>query len=170
MNYLHNECPNISVVHRDLKSSNVLLAKINADGSVMTKGNVLKIADFGLARKFVNTTHMTTAGTFAWMVCHSSFAMNHVQSLQLTCLLTRILSGPGSHSHEHVLQGIRCVELWCAPVGAGDWPPSVRGHSHDDRCIHCCAQGQHPPNTIHVPRAHEEDNASVLAPRHKDAT
>jgi serine/threonine protein kinase len=40
MNYLHEEAPH-AVLHRDLKSSNILVAK----------DRVLKITDFGLARQ-----------------------------------------------------------------------------------------------------------------------
>ena len=105
MNYLHNESP-VSVVHRDLKSSNILLSLVGVrlalprlsfdfwwsaeskrqlyalvpklgslpvprvsstnqaapDGGVLTEGNVLKITDFGLARRFTKTTQMTAAG------------------------------------------------------------------------------------------------------------
>lgn len=59
MNYLHNESPT-TIVHRDLKSGNILLTKVapppaeSGDGDhvrVLTHGNVLKITDFGLARK-----------------------------------------------------------------------------------------------------------------------
>lgn len=62
MHYLHYEAP-ISLIHRDLKSSNVLLSESYADSSV--KG--LKITDFGLAREVYKTTRMSTAGTYAWM-------------------------------------------------------------------------------------------------------
>jgi serine/threonine protein kinase len=55
------------VVHRDLKSANILLAKKGADGTVLRTGNVLKIADFGLARDFSQTTKMTQEGTVSWM-------------------------------------------------------------------------------------------------------
>ena len=30
MNYLHNELSDTSIIHRDLKSSNILLAKVHA--------------------------------------------------------------------------------------------------------------------------------------------
>ncbi|KAL7055035.1 hypothetical protein AAHC03_024279 [Spirometra sp. Aus1] len=54
MHYLHSN----KVVHRDLKSPNVL---IGADGS-------LKISDFGVAKEFTeNSTKMSFAGTVAWM-------------------------------------------------------------------------------------------------------
>eukprot|EP00042_Codosiga_hollandica_P048650 m.548184 g.548184 ORF g.548184 m.548184 type:complete len:1017 (-) comp57716_c0_seq2:1606-4656(-) len=67
MNYLHNEGP-VSVVHCDLKSANVLLSLVHEDGSPQLEKNVLKITDFGLARKFTQTTKLSlTAGTFQWM-------------------------------------------------------------------------------------------------------
>eukprot|EP00042_Codosiga_hollandica_P046682 m.493911 g.493911 ORF g.493911 m.493911 type:complete len:899 (+) comp57286_c0_seq45:97-2793(+) len=67
MNYLHSEGP-VSVVHCDLKSANVLLTEVETNGLAKLRGNVLKITDFGLARKFTQTTHLSlTAGTFQWM-------------------------------------------------------------------------------------------------------
>eukprot|EP00050_Salpingoeca_kvevrii_P006921 m.292648 g.292648 ORF g.292648 m.292648 type:complete len:941 (+) comp12654_c0_seq1:211-3033(+) len=66
MNYLHNDSP-VSVVHRDLKSSNILIASAGPDGEPILENNTLKITDFGLARTFTKTTQVTTAGTFAWM-------------------------------------------------------------------------------------------------------
>ncbi|XP_067405329.1 mitogen-activated protein kinase kinase kinase 20 isoform X1 [Emydura macquarii macquarii] len=56
MHYLHMEAP-IKVIHRDLKSRNVVIA---ADG-------VLKICDFGASRFHSHTTHMSLVGTFPWM-------------------------------------------------------------------------------------------------------
>ncbi|XP_055378676.1 mitogen-activated protein kinase kinase kinase-like [Condylostylus longicornis] len=64
MNYLHNEAP-ISVIHRDLKSSNVLI--FEAFGLENLENKTLKITDFGLAREAYNTTRMSAAGTYAWM-------------------------------------------------------------------------------------------------------
>lgn len=64
MNYLHNGAP-ISVIHRDLKSSNVLISE-SIDGGDL-RGKTLKITDFGLAREAYNTTRMSAAGTYAWM-------------------------------------------------------------------------------------------------------
>lgn len=64
MHYLHEESP-IPLVHRDLKSSNILLKeKIENDN---LKNKTLKITDFGLAREVSKTTRMSAAGTYAWM-------------------------------------------------------------------------------------------------------
>uniref|UniRef100_A0A182QBG0 mitogen-activated protein kinase kinase kinase n=1 Tax=Anopheles farauti TaxID=69004 RepID=A0A182QBG0_9DIPT len=64
MKYLHCEAP-ISVIHRDLKSSNVLISDSIQHGNLLNK--TLKITDFGLAREAYRTTRMSAAGTFAWM-------------------------------------------------------------------------------------------------------
>ncbi|XP_014667455.1 PREDICTED: mitogen-activated protein kinase kinase kinase 9-like [Priapulus caudatus] len=64
MNYLHVEAP-ITLIHRDLKSSNVLLKEPIDDNDLCSK--TLKITDFGLAREVDKTTHMSQAGTYAWM-------------------------------------------------------------------------------------------------------
>ncbi|XP_058821356.1 mitogen-activated protein kinase kinase kinase 11-like isoform X2 [Topomyia yanbarensis] len=64
MKYLHCEAP-ISVIHRDLKSSNVLIS--DPISSENLKSKTLKITDFGLAREAYKTTRMSAAGTFAWM-------------------------------------------------------------------------------------------------------
>lgn len=76
MAYLHDD-NHRSVVHRDLKSNNVLLSLpplVAGEGEEgedaagpQTVGNVLKISDFGLARDFSQTTKMTQEGTIAWM-------------------------------------------------------------------------------------------------------
>ncbi|XP_006122106.2 mitogen-activated protein kinase kinase kinase 21 isoform X2 [Pelodiscus sinensis] len=64
MLYLHEEAI-VPILHRDLKSSNILLLqKIERDDI----GNkTLKITDFGLAREWHRTTKMSAAGTYAWM-------------------------------------------------------------------------------------------------------
>ncbi|XP_067011657.1 mitogen-activated protein kinase kinase kinase 11 [Anabrus simplex] len=64
MNYLHNGAP-ISLIHRDLKSSNVLLSEPIENDDLQHK--TLKITDFGLAREVYKTTRMSAAGTYAWM-------------------------------------------------------------------------------------------------------
>uniref|UniRef100_A0A8C2K728 Sterile alpha motif and leucine zipper containing kinase AZK n=1 Tax=Cyprinus carpio TaxID=7962 RepID=A0A8C2K728_CYPCA len=56
MHYLHAEAP-VKVIHRDLKSRNV----------VLTAENVLKICDFGASKLVSHTTHMSLVGTFPWM-------------------------------------------------------------------------------------------------------
>ncbi|KAM3824611.1 LOW QUALITY PROTEIN: mitogen-activated protein kinase kinase kinase 11 [Vipera latastei] len=64
MDYLH--CGAIvPVIHRDLKSNNILLSEWVDDGEV--SGKTLKITDFGLAREWHKTTKMSAAGTYAWM-------------------------------------------------------------------------------------------------------
>ncbi|KAL6431370.1 hypothetical protein ACFW04_007183 [Cataglyphis niger] len=64
MDYLHNKAP-ISLIHRDLKSSNVLLSEPIENDDFQHK--TLKITDFGLAREVYKTTRMSAAGTYAWM-------------------------------------------------------------------------------------------------------
>lgn len=64
MKYLHCEAP-ISVIHRDLKSSNVLISEPVSSEDL--KNKVLKITDFGLAREAYKTERMSAAGTYAWM-------------------------------------------------------------------------------------------------------
>ncbi|XP_030379312.1 mitogen-activated protein kinase kinase kinase isoform X2 [Scaptodrosophila lebanonensis] len=64
MNYLHNEAP-MCIIHRDLKSSNVVIYEAIKDNQLHQK--TLKITDFGLAREMYNTQRMSAAGTYAWM-------------------------------------------------------------------------------------------------------
>nr|XP_023683155.1 mitogen-activated protein kinase kinase kinase 11-like [Paramormyrops kingsleyae] len=64
MLYLHSETI-VPVIHRDLKSNNILLAEPIENECVESK--TLKITDFGLAREWHKTTKMSTAGTYAWM-------------------------------------------------------------------------------------------------------
>ncbi|MEQ2243349.1 hypothetical protein ILYODFUR_006147, partial [Ilyodon furcidens] len=64
MLYLHNEAI-VPVIHRDLKSNNILLAQPIENECI--EGLTLKITDFGLAREWHKTTKMSTAGTYAWM-------------------------------------------------------------------------------------------------------
>ncbi|XP_067400010.1 mitogen-activated protein kinase kinase kinase 11 [Emydura macquarii macquarii] len=64
MQYLH--CGAIvPVIHRDLKSNNILLSQRIEDEDM--NGKTLKITDFGLAREWHRTTKMSAAGTYAWM-------------------------------------------------------------------------------------------------------
>ncbi|XP_055969617.1 mitogen-activated protein kinase kinase kinase 21 [Sorex fumeus] len=64
MLYLHEEAF-VSILHRDLKSSNILLLEKIEHDDVCNK--TLKITDFGLAREWHRTTKMSAAGTYAWM-------------------------------------------------------------------------------------------------------
>ncbi|XP_029637605.1 uncharacterized protein LOC115212919 isoform X2 [Octopus sinensis] len=64
MQYLHEDAP-LSLIHRDLKSSNILLKEKIEENDLQHK--TLKITDFGLAREVCKTTRMSAAGTYAWM-------------------------------------------------------------------------------------------------------
>ncbi|XP_061480494.1 mitogen-activated protein kinase kinase kinase 21 isoform X2 [Rhineura floridana] len=64
MLYLHEEAI-VSILHRDLKSSNILLLEKIENDDIHHK--TLKITDFGLAREWHRTTKMSAAGTYAWM-------------------------------------------------------------------------------------------------------
>jgi serine/threonine protein kinase len=58
MDYLHDGAhEGGSILHRDLKSANVLV----------TGRDVVKITDFGLSRLHYHTTRMAMGGTIAWM-------------------------------------------------------------------------------------------------------
>uniref|UniRef100_A0A1A7WFA9 Mitogen-activated protein kinase kinase kinase n=1 Tax=Iconisemion striatum TaxID=60296 RepID=A0A1A7WFA9_9TELE len=64
MLYLHSQAI-IPIIHRDLKSSNILiLEKVEMED---LSNKTLKITDFGLAREWHRTTKMSAAGTYAWM-------------------------------------------------------------------------------------------------------
>uniref|UniRef100_H2TRX3 Mitogen-activated protein kinase kinase kinase n=1 Tax=Takifugu rubripes TaxID=31033 RepID=H2TRX3_TAKRU len=64
MDYLHNQAF-VPIIHRDLKSSNILILEPLERLSLGSK--TLKITDFGLAREWHQTTKMSAAGTYAWM-------------------------------------------------------------------------------------------------------
>ncbi|XP_043819561.1 mitogen-activated protein kinase kinase kinase 21 isoform X2 [Dromiciops gliroides] len=64
MLYLHEEAV-VPILHRDLKSSNILLLEKIEHDDICNK--TLKITDFGLAREWHRTTKMSAAGTYAWM-------------------------------------------------------------------------------------------------------
>ncbi|XP_078261556.1 mitogen-activated protein kinase kinase kinase 21-like [Rhinoraja longicauda] len=64
MSYLHAEAI-VPIIHRDLKSSNILLFEKIDNDDIANK--TLKITDFGLAREWHKTTKMSAAGTYAWM-------------------------------------------------------------------------------------------------------
>ncbi|XP_029449730.1 mitogen-activated protein kinase kinase kinase 21 isoform X2 [Rhinatrema bivittatum] len=64
MLYLHEEAI-VPIIHRDLKSSNILLLEKIEHNDICNK--TLKITDFGLAREWHRTTKMSAAGTYAWM-------------------------------------------------------------------------------------------------------
>uniref|UniRef100_A0AAV2JQB3 Mitogen-activated protein kinase kinase kinase n=1 Tax=Knipowitschia caucasica TaxID=637954 RepID=A0AAV2JQB3_KNICA len=64
MHYLH-EGAVVPIIHRDLKSSNILLLEKIENDDIGRK--TLKITDFGLAREWHKTTKMSAAGTYSWM-------------------------------------------------------------------------------------------------------
>ncbi|XP_044228302.1 mitogen-activated protein kinase kinase kinase 21 isoform X1 [Thunnus albacares] len=64
MHYLHEEAV-VPIIHRDLKSSNILLLETIENDDIGRK--TLKITDFGLAREWHRTTKMSAAGTYSWM-------------------------------------------------------------------------------------------------------
>nr|XP_056708494.1 mitogen-activated protein kinase kinase kinase 21 [Euleptes europaea] len=64
MLYLHEKAI-VPILHRDLKSSNILLLEKIENDDIHNK--TLKITDFGLAREWHRTTKMSAAGTYAWM-------------------------------------------------------------------------------------------------------
>ncbi|XP_036402398.1 mitogen-activated protein kinase kinase kinase 21 [Megalops cyprinoides] len=64
MHYLHEEAV-VPIIHRDLKSSNILLLEKIENDDIGKK--TLKITDFGLAREWHKTTKMSAAGTYSWM-------------------------------------------------------------------------------------------------------
>uniref|UniRef100_A0AAY4CKX9 Mitogen-activated protein kinase kinase kinase n=1 Tax=Denticeps clupeoides TaxID=299321 RepID=A0AAY4CKX9_9TELE len=64
MQYLHEEAV-VPIIHRDLKSSNILLLEKIENDDIGRK--TLKITDFGLAREWHKTTKMSAAGTYSWM-------------------------------------------------------------------------------------------------------
>ncbi|KAH9414849.1 hypothetical protein DERP_012439 [Dermatophagoides pteronyssinus] len=76
MEYLHNFKPK-PIIHRDLKSSNILLDQPIGEGRWLEKQ--LKLTDLGLARELTDSTSMMTpCGTYAWMapesITHSKFS------------------------------------------------------------------------------------------------
>uniref|UniRef100_A0A3Q3K721 Mitogen-activated protein kinase kinase kinase n=1 Tax=Monopterus albus TaxID=43700 RepID=A0A3Q3K721_MONAL len=64
MHYLHEDAV-VPIIHRDLKSSNILLLEKIENDDIGRK--TLKITDFGLAREWHKTTKMSAAGTYSWM-------------------------------------------------------------------------------------------------------
>ena len=70
MFYLHEQASpyRIPIIHRDLKSSNILLSEDALSGEHRLSDIQLKLTDFGLARELNNSTNeLGTAGTYSHM-------------------------------------------------------------------------------------------------------
>uniref|UniRef100_A0A4W3JQA6 Mitogen-activated protein kinase kinase kinase n=1 Tax=Callorhinchus milii TaxID=7868 RepID=A0A4W3JQA6_CALMI len=93
MNYLHEEAI-VAIIHRDLKSSNILIHETVGNDDLSHK--TLKITDFGLAREWHRTTKMSAAGTYAWMapeVIRSSMFSKGSDIWSYGVLLWELLTG-----------------------------------------------------------------------------
>lgn len=93
MLYLHEEAV-VPILHRDLKSSNILLLEKIEHDDICNK--TLKITDFGLAREWHRTTRMSAAGTYAWMapeVIRSSLFSKGSDIWSYGVLLWELLTG-----------------------------------------------------------------------------
>ncbi|XP_029424790.1 mitogen-activated protein kinase kinase kinase 21 isoform X1 [Nannospalax galili] len=93
MLYLHEEAV-VPILHRDLKSSNILLLEKIDHDDICNK--TLKITDFGLAREWHRTTRMSAAGTYAWMapeVIRSSLFSKGSDIWSYGVLLWELLTG-----------------------------------------------------------------------------
>ena len=124
MQYMHSR----SVIHRDLKSPNVLLAT----------DSVLKISDFGTCRHdFGRSTKMSVIGTCAWVRA----THRHTSRVQSTVTADHALQmAPEMIRHEPCSSRVDVwsfgVVLW--ELLSGEVPYKVRGtRNQSDRTVLC---------------------------------
>ena len=99
MYYLHEKAlPNrMPIIHRDLKSSNILLSEDATNGEHRLTDIILKLTDFGLARELQKSTNeITAAGTYSHMppeVIKSSIYSKASDVWSFGVLLWELLTG-----------------------------------------------------------------------------
>lgn len=101
MQYLHEHSlignGRVPIIHRDLKSSNILLSEDALNGEHRLGDIILKLTDFGLARELQKTTNETqAAGTYSHMppeVIRSSTYSKSSDVWSFGVLLWELLTG-----------------------------------------------------------------------------
>ena len=124
MNYLHYEAP-IKIIHRDLKSNNVLIT-----GDEMT----CKICDFGSSRFGIQTTKMTLTGvshqkTFAF--CSDFF----VQLFFIIIFTDISVDVAGDHSEQAGQSVVRHMVVRRGALGAHHRRDTLQGHRGVSDCV-----------------------------------
>ena len=117
MNFMHRH----NIVHRDLKCANLLI----------DENNVVKIADFGVARVMDKVGVMTAeTGTYRWMapevIEHKNYGLE-VDVYSFGILVWELLTGKVPYSKLTPLQAaVGVVQHRLRPVLNSDWPPLVK--------------------------------------------
>ena len=111
MLYLHSRSP--PVVHRDLKSVNLL---IDSD-------NVLKVSDFGLARCKTSSYAYTQVGTWGWMapeILENSPYTERADVYSFGVVMWELLTRDEPWKHMHPMQIMRAIDRGQRPVLTSD--------------------------------------------------